>query len=101
VPDEGGAGRDTAFGGLAKRVPGSSTELCQAGGTGRVQIRAVEPDRDTEPLMNPTIECPWCAEPTELGESSATEFHCPACATTVDLAPDAVGTSQLETALAA
>jgi hypothetical protein len=51
--------------------------------------------------MNPTIECPWCAEPAELGEPAATEFHCPACATTVDLPPDATGASQLETALAA
>jgi hypothetical protein len=35
--------------------------------------------------MDATIECPWCAEPASLGEPSATEFHCAACATTVDL----------------
>jgi len=51
--------------------------------------------------MNPTIECPWCAEPAELGELAATEFHCPACATTVDLDPDTAAVPQLEIALAA
>jgi hypothetical protein len=35
--------------------------------------------------MDTIIECPWCAEPETLGEPAATEFHCGACATTVDL----------------
>ncbi|MFI5225787.1 MAG: hypothetical protein ACHQ3P_03840 [Candidatus Limnocylindrales bacterium] len=35
--------------------------------------------------MDTMIECPWCAEPAALGDPAATEFHCGACATTVDL----------------
>ncbi len=38
--------------------------------------------------MDATIECPWCAEPATLGDPAATEFHCQACATTVDLVDD-------------
>jgi len=51
--------------------------------------------------MNPRIECPWCAEPADLGEPGAIEFRCPTCATTVDLVVDATELPVIEVALAA
>ena len=51
--------------------------------------------------MDALIDCPWCAEPATLGDPAATEFHCPACSTTVDLVDDRVESARPVVAKAA